>query len=46
MKTYSIKEVSKLLGLPSSTLRYYEELGILSNVQKNWHEYCTTKDFL
>lgn len=35
MKTYTIKEVSKLLGLPSSTLRYYEEVGILTNVEKN-----------
>ncbi len=35
MKTYTIKEVSKLLDLPASTLRYYEEVGILSNVEKN-----------
>lgn len=35
MKTYTIKEVSKLLGLPSSTLRYYEEVGILTDVKKN-----------
>lgn len=35
MKTYTIKEISKLLELPPSTLRYYEEVGILTNVQKN-----------
>lgn len=35
MKTYTIKEVSNLLDLPASTLRYYEEVGILSHVEKN-----------
>jgi Predicted transcriptional regulators len=35
MKIYTIREVSKLLDLPPSTLRYYEEVGILSNVKKN-----------
>ena len=27
-RTYSIKEVAALVGLPPSTLRYYEEVGI------------------
>jgi len=35
MKTYSIKEVSTMFDLPSSTLRYYEDLGLLTNVTHN-----------
>lgn len=31
-KTYTIREVSELFGLPASTLRYYEELGLLKDV--------------
>ena len=34
MKTYTIKEVAALFGLPSSTLRYYEELGLLPEVER------------
>jgi DNA-binding transcriptional MerR regulator len=33
--TYSIQEVSKLSKLPSSTLRYYEEIGLLDPVQRS-----------
>ena len=33
--TYSIGEVSQMYHLPASTLRYYEQEGILSNVTKN-----------
>lgn len=32
MKTYTIKEVSQLFNLPASTLRYYEDMGILTNI--------------
>lgn len=32
---YSIREVSELFHIPASTLRYYEEEGILVNVRKN-----------
>lgn len=35
MKEYTIREVSEMFSLPASTLRYYEELGILSNVPRN-----------
>lgn len=35
MKNFSIKEISQLLTIPSSTLRYYEEVGILNNVERN-----------
>lgn len=34
MKTYTIKEISQLFQLPSSTLRYYEEMGLLKNVDR------------
>ncbi|GAF38488.1 MerR family transcriptional regulator [Agrilactobacillus composti DSM 18527 = JCM 14202] len=35
MKTYSISTVSKMYHLPASTLRYYEELGLLYNVGRD-----------
>lgn len=34
MKTYTIKELSDKFGFPSSTLRYYEEAGILPEVKR------------
>ncbi len=34
MKTYTIKEISELFQMPSSTLRYYEEIGLLTNVSR------------
>lgn len=32
---YSINEVSKILKIPSSTLRYYEQVGILPEIKRN-----------
>lgn len=32
LKEYSIRDLSEMFDLPASTLRYYEELGILSDV--------------
>lgn len=32
--TYTIKEVSSLTGLPSSTLRYYESIGIVEPITR------------
>ena len=32
MRTYSIRELSQLFNVQSSTLRYYEEIGLLENV--------------
>ena len=32
MSEYTIREISELFGLPASTIRYYEEEGILTNV--------------
>jgi DNA-binding transcriptional MerR regulator len=34
INTYSIREASRLTGLPSSTLRYYESIGIVHPVQR------------
>ena|SRR5689334_14538618 len=34
LKTYSIHEVSVLTDLPTSTLRYYEEEGLLDPVER------------
>lgn len=34
MQTYTIKEVSELFHLPASTLRYYEDMGILPPVNR------------
>ena len=32
MKEYTIRELSKMFDLPASTIRYYEDEGILTNV--------------
>ena len=32
MKEYTIREISELFDLPASTIRYYEDEGILTNV--------------
>ena len=34
MKEYTIREISKLFGLPASTIRYYEDEGILTDVAR------------
>ena len=33
--TYTIKETSKLTGLPASTLRYYESIGIIAPIKRD-----------
>jgi DNA-binding transcriptional MerR regulator len=33
-RTYSIKEAAALTGLPSTTLRYYESIGVISPVDR------------
>lgn len=35
MKQYMIREMSRKFNMPASTLRYYEEIGLLSDVKKN-----------
>lgn len=32
---YTIKEVSSLTGLPASTLRYYESIGIIAPIERD-----------
>jgi DNA-binding transcriptional MerR regulator len=32
---YTIKEVSQITGLPSSTLRYYESIGIIPAIERD-----------
>ena len=34
INTYSIRDASQLTGLPTSTLRYYEHIGIVKPVQR------------
>ncbi len=35
MRRYSIKETAKLSGLPESTLRYYETMGLIGPVERD-----------
>lgn len=35
MAQYNIRELSEMFQLPASTLRYYEEQGILTNIKRN-----------
>lgn len=34
MKTYTIKEISELFSIPASALRYYEDIGLLENIER------------
>lgn len=34
MSQYTIREISEMFELPASTLRYYEELGLLTDVAR------------
>lgn len=34
MKTYTIRELSEQTGTPASALRYYEDIGLLTNVAR------------
>lgn len=38
MKTYNIREIGQIFDVPSFTLRYYEELGILPEVKRDEHK--------
>ena len=35
MAQYTIREISEMFQLPASTLRYYEDLEILTNIKRN-----------
>lgn len=46
-RTYSIREVSTLTGLPASTLRYYEQIGVTppaARGETSGHRYYTDDD--
>ena len=34
MKKYNIQEVTKIVGMPSSTLRFYESKGLLPDIER------------
>ncbi|MBQ8821566.1 MAG: MerR family transcriptional regulator [Lachnospiraceae bacterium] len=34
MNTYTIRDLSQRFDVPSSTLRYYEDMGLLENVER------------
>ena len=34
-RTYSIKEVAALVGLPASTLRYYEDVSVIPAIARD-----------
>ncbi len=34
MKTYTIRELSQMTNTPASALRYYEDIGLLTNVAR------------
>ena len=39
---YTITDLSKMFNLPASTIRYYEKIGLLENVEhKNSHRFYT-----
>ncbi len=42
----NMREFSRIVGLSSHTLRYYEKIGLLKNIQRNssGHRVYTTKD--
>lgn len=44
--SYTIQEISRIMDLPSSTLRYYEEVGLLDSVGRaaNGHRQYTDAD--
>lgn len=46
--TYTIQQTSQITGLPSSTLRYYEDIGLLDPIRRtaNGHRCYTDQDLL
>ncbi|MBQ4086567.1 MAG: MerR family transcriptional regulator [Clostridia bacterium] len=37
--SYTIKEVSEMTGIPASTIRYYDKMGLLPFVERGPHGY-------
>ncbi len=42
---YTIGEMSKITNLPSSTLRYYDALGLLTNIKRNEQNYRVYSEY-
>ena len=42
--SYTIKEVSKMMNLPASTIRYYDKEGLLPFLEKKPSGYRVFKD--
>ena len=46
-KHYSIHEVSRILGIPKDTLRYYDRIGIVSpSREDNWYRRYSKDDLI
>lgn len=45
MNTYTIQEISQKFDLPASTLRYYEDIGLLTCVERNNNKQRIYNDF-
>lgn len=44
--TYSISEIAKMMGVESSTIRYYDQMGIFPNIKRiNGRRVFTNEDF-
>lgn len=43
-KNYQIKEVTEITGLPASTIRYYDSIGLLGEVQRTESNYRAFND--
>ncbi|MCI1923787.1 MAG: MerR family transcriptional regulator [Lentilactobacillus buchneri] len=46
MKTYSISQVSEMYHLPTTTLRYYEDLGLLYDIPRKGNRRAYTQQHL
>ena len=42
--TYTIKQVSEMMSLPISTIRYYDKMGLIPFLEKNDSGYRIFKD--
>ena len=43
MKHYSISDISKMFGINPSKIRYYETVGIIPKIKKNWNVFSKNK---
>ena len=40
--TYTIKDAAKMMGVPTSTIRYYDKEGLLPFMERRESGYCNT----